>query len=86
LSACRHCASILRRRGTEGNTVVREVYSRTFRRAAEFCGGVRKLARHLRVPVRDLEKWIAGEAAPPMAMFLKTVDLVLAESTPRLLP
>ena len=62
--------------------MVREVYSRTFHKAAEFCGGVRKLARHLRVPIRDLEKWMAGEVAPPIPVFLKTVDLVLAESSP----
>jgi hypothetical protein len=62
--------------------VVREVYRRTFQRAAGFCGGVRKLARHLRVPLRDLEKWMAGETAPPIAVFLKAIDLVLAETTP----
>jgi hypothetical protein len=57
------------------------VYSRTFQKAAELAGGQKKLARHLRVPLADLEKWIADKDVPPMASFLKAVDLVLDETS-----
>lgn len=56
------------------------VYSRTFLKAAELAGGPKKLARALRVPLSELEKWIAGESVPPMPSFLKAVDLVLDEA------
>lgn len=58
------------------------VYSRTFQKAAELSGGLKKLARILRVPAADLEKWIAGNAAPPLPTFLKAIDLVLDETAP----
>jgi hypothetical protein len=58
------------------------VYSRTFQKAAELTGGQKKLARLLRVPLADLEKWIADKDQPPTAMFLKAVDLVLDETAP----
>jgi hypothetical protein len=57
-----------------------KVYARTMQKAAELCGGPKKLARHLRVPLGELEKWIAGSEAPPTATFLKAVDLVLDET------
>lgn len=44
------------------------------------CGGQKKLARYLRVPLADLEKWLAGSDAPPMSAFLKAVDFVLDET------
>jgi hypothetical protein len=58
------------------------VYSRTFQKAAQLAGGQKKLARHLRVPLGELEKWIAGREVPPTATFLKAVDLVLDETAP----
>ena len=58
------------------------VYSRTLQKAAEAKGGSKKLARLLRVPLADLEKWIADKDEPPMSIFLKAVDLVLDESNP----
>jgi hypothetical protein len=57
------------------------VYSRTFQKAAQLAGGPRKLARHLRVPIADLESWIAGREAPPIPSFLKAVDYVLDETS-----
>jgi hypothetical protein len=60
--------------------MVAKVYSRTFQKAAELCGSRRKLARHLRVPLGDLEKWIAGGDTPPINVFLKAIDLVLDET------
>jgi len=57
------------------------VYSRTLQKAAEAAGGQKKLARILRVPAAELEKWIADKDEPPMAVFLKAVDLVLDETS-----
>lgn len=57
------------------------VYARTFQKAAELAGGSKKLARDLHVPLADLEKWIAGKDVPPMAIFLKAVDVVLDETS-----
>ncbi|MGH8518065.1 MAG: hypothetical protein ACREUE_11455 [Panacagrimonas sp.] len=57
-----------------------KVYSRTFQKAAELCGGQKKLARLLRVPIADLEKWIAGRDTPPISVFLKAIDFVLDET------
>jgi hypothetical protein len=58
------------------------VYSRTLQKAAELSGGQKRLARLLRVPMADLEKWIADKDEPPTAIFLKAVDLVLDETAP----
>jgi len=56
------------------------VYSRTLQKAAELAGGQKRLARLLRVPLSDLEIWIADKGEPPTAIFLKAVDLVLDET------
>lgn len=60
--------------------MIAKVYSRTLHKAAELCGGNKKLARELRVPLVELEKWLAGAAAPPMNVFLRAVDYVLDET------
>jgi len=57
------------------------VYSRTFLKAAQLAGGNKKLARYLRVPLADLESWIAERDTPPTACFLKAVDFVLEETS-----
>lgn len=57
------------------------VYRRTLQKAAELAGGQKKLARYLSVPRGELEKWLAGTGTPPIATFLKAVDLVLDESS-----
>lgn len=62
--------------------VLPKVYARTFQKAAELAGGARKLANELHVPVADLEKWLAGEAQPPLTVFLKAIDYVLDETAP----
>ena len=61
------------------------VVRRTLQKAAEVAGGEKALARRLRVPLAELGKWIAGNGQPPMAIFLRAVDLVLEEA-PRPLP
>lgn len=60
--------------------MVAKVYSRTLQKAAELSGDRKKLARHLRVPLADLEKWIAGDGTPPMNVFLMAIDFVLDET------
>jgi hypothetical protein len=57
-----------------------KVMSRTFQKAAELAGGQKPLARKLRVPLGELQRWIAGTGEPPLAIFLKAVDLVLEET------
>ncbi|HSA68548.1 MAG TPA: GAF domain-containing protein [Burkholderiales bacterium] len=52
------------------------VYSRTLQRAAEVLGGKSKLREVLRVPLRELDRWMAGAERPPTDIFLKAVDLV----------
>jgi hypothetical protein len=57
------------------------VYVRTFQKAVEILGGRKNLARALRVPLADLEKWLAGLKEPPIAIFLRAVDLVLDDTS-----
>jgi hypothetical protein len=56
------------------------VYFRTLQKAADLVGGRKKLARHLRVPLAELESWMSGSQVPPIGVFLKAVDLVLDET------
>ena len=67
--------------GTIGEVMPSTVYMRTLHKAAELLGGRKPLARHLRVPLEELEKWMSGTAVPPMGVFLKAVDLVLDETS-----
>jgi hypothetical protein len=61
-------------------SVASTVYSRTLRKAAELIGGRAKLCRHLRVPMGELEQWIDDKAVPPIAIFLRAVDLVVEDT------
>lgn len=56
------------------------VYSRTLRKAIDILGTRAKLARHLRVPESDLQKWLENKAQPPRSVFLAAVDLVIDET------
>lgn len=62
--------------------VTATVYSRALLRAAELVGGRDKLARLLRVPLSEIDKWMAGDAKPPREVFLRVVDLILDETGP----
>jgi hypothetical protein len=53
------------------------VYTRVLHRACQVVGGVEALAARLRVPTTSLYRWLEGESEPPVAVFLKAVDLVL---------
>jgi hypothetical protein len=61
------------------------VYSNTLRQAGVILGGDQQLARHLRVPLADLQYWLAGKEEPPRQVFLRAVDVVL-EGNPRKKP
>lgn len=54
------------------------VHARAMKRAAELVGGKSALREKLRVPMRDLERWMDGGEKPPMDAFLKAVDIVSA--------
>jgi hypothetical protein len=69
--------------GGKKKEMVDRVYSKTFHKAAELLGDRKALARELRVPLADLERWIAGTTKPPLQMFLKAIDLVLDETAPQ---
>lgn len=56
------------------------VYRRTLARAVEIAGSEEKLARFLRLPVGDLQKWRRGESDPPSQVFLALVDIVASNS------
>jgi len=60
--------------------VAASVVSRTLQRAAEILGGRDKLSRQLRVPAKELDRWIADETEPPRGVFLRAVDIVLEET------
>ena len=60
--------------------VTATVYSRALLRAAELLGGCDKLARVLRVPKDELDKWVGGDAKPPREVFLRVVDIILDET------
>jgi hypothetical protein len=58
------------------------VYSRTLQKAAELIGGQQKLCRYLRVPAADMQRWIDDKKVPPTGIFLRVVDLIIAETPP----
>jgi len=45
-------------------------------RAHGLAGGIEALARHLRVPKKQLGSWIAGEVETPHGVFLRVVDFL----------
>ena len=51
---------------------------RTLERAAQTIGSVADLARHLKVSLADLQRWIEGAVVPPQEIFVKALDVVAA--------
>jgi len=45
-------------------------------RAQQLAGGIEALARHLRVPKKQLGSWIAGEVETPDGVFQRVVDFL----------
>ena len=58
------------------------VFASTLKQACVIVGGEKKLARLLRVPLGDLERWLSGDEEPPRQVFLRAVDVVLESSSP----
>lgn len=46
------------------------------RRAALDCGGVERLAQETAAELPEVEHWLSGESLPPVALFLKVLDIV----------
>ncbi len=44
--------------------------------AADYAGGPEALASLLRVSPGDLSRWLAGDEAPPVAVFMDALDIV----------
>jgi hypothetical protein len=61
--------------------VAASVYSRTLQKASELIGGHLKLCRYLKVPSAELANWINDRSTPPIAIFLRAVDLVIGEAS-----
>jgi len=53
------------------------------REAAGLLGGPTALHDYLRVPSRDLIRWMTGEEKPPVAVFLQVVDLLESRADAR---
>ncbi len=48
----------------------------TLLKAAGIAGGIEALARHLRVPKKQLGSWIGGEVETPRTVFLRALDFL----------
>ncbi len=79
LSRARHSAKIRRRK--KGGDVASSVYARTLQKATQLIGSLRVYIGEARVPLAELEKWLAGTAQPPTGTFLSAVDLVIEETS-----
>jgi hypothetical protein len=55
----------------------RTLFERTLQRALEIVGSEPRLARRLRVPLNDLQAWLAGAEKPTTTAFLTAVDIVV---------
>jgi hypothetical protein len=54
------------------------VYADTLARAAVAMGGEARLAAALHVPMRDLDRWLHGEAYPSTETYQQALDLLIA--------
>ena len=45
-------------------------------RALDLAGGIEALARHLRVPKKQLAEWIAGEVDTPDGVFMRVIEFL----------
>jgi hypothetical protein len=56
-----------------------DTYRAALVRAAQLVGGARPLSDRLRVPMADLTRWLAGDGTPSIGVFLRVVDVLIAE-------
>lgn len=64
-------------RGASIKVVQESIYVTTLRHARDILGGDKDLAKQLRVPFAELQRWLAGKEEPPRQVFLRAVDIVL---------
>ena len=57
--------------------MVEPVESRVLRRAAQVVGGYSELQARLEASREDMIAWIRGAAMPPVAIFVKLVEILL---------
>jgi|SRR5688572_8776387 len=69
----------LPRRRAEDEQEQEQTYRAALARAAGLLGGTRELSARLQVPIPDLTRWLAGKAKPPIAVFLRVVDILMKE-------
>ena len=63
--------------GRKGGDLAEEtVHTRLTRRGVEAAGGEQQLAEALRVPLTDVQAWLAGRVLPPEKCFLELLDIV----------
>jgi hypothetical protein len=55
---------------------LRSRYTETLQCAAATIGGPARLAKFLNVPRNTLQRWLAGEEAPPDQVFLDALDVI----------
>jgi hypothetical protein len=53
------------------------ILSRVLHRACLIVGGMDRLAKQLRVPATDLERWMRAQEDPPEAVFLNSVEIIV---------
>jgi hypothetical protein len=58
------------------------LYQRTLACARTLTGSEKLLARRLHVPLEDLRAWLDGAEAPPRAVFLAAVDILIDPDEP----
>lgn len=63
-----------------------DTYGIALVRAAELLGGAVPLARRLQVPMPELTRWLARDDRPSIGVFLKVIDIVLADRSDKLGP
>lgn len=59
-----------------------DTYRAALVRAAQLLGGAVPLSHYLRVPMKDLTHWLAGNGTPPSGIFLRVIDLLIEAAKP----
>jgi hypothetical protein len=62
--------------GVHNGRMTEDTFSSMLARAKGIAGGIEELARHLRVPKKQLASWIDGEVETPYGVFLRAVDFL----------
>jgi hypothetical protein len=52
----------------------------TLLKAAGIAGGIEALARHLRVPKKQLASWMEGDVDTPRSVFIRATDFLRART------